>query len=360
MNKTLSLLSDRRIANVALIIIAILLIGYALHYAREIFLPLALALLFKLLLDPVVARMVRWRLPRPLAALMALTLILILIGGGLYTLYEPAVKWVQQVPESLSLLEERTRAIREPVETANNAAEQVEKIVEELSVSEADTAVVIAPSQSISEQILEGAMTFLGTTATIIILLYFMLASGDSLLRSIIAIVPGHKDRRRLIILSRAIEKDLSKYLLTVVLINSGLGFIVGIAMWFLDMPNPALWGVLAGVMNFIPYLGSLITFVIIGLVSISNFESSNAALAPPLIYIALTVIEGHIITMFIHGRRMTVNPVMIFLSLLVWGWIWGAAGALLAVPILASIKICIDHISVNNAPPVKDHFKSS
>lgn len=346
MNETMNPFENKQLSRALLILIMVLITGYALHVARDIFLPLALALLFKLLLDPVVDRMVSWRLPRAFAALFVLASTLTVFGGGFYLLYEPAMEWITQAPESFGQLEERTRKLREPVETANRAAEQVEQIADELAMTTDKATVVVAPKPSIGQQMLDGAMAFVGTAAITIVLLYFMLASGDSLLRAVLAMAPKHSARRSVIKLSQAIERDLSRYLVSVFLINISLGCAVGVAMWLLGMPNPALWGVLAGVMNFIPYLGSIVTFTVIGLVSLSSFDSNAAALAPPLVYAALTVIEGNFITMHVHGHRMTINPVLIFLSLLVWGWIWGPAGTLLAVPILAAIKTTMDHLS--------------
>src|SRR5690606_35540733 len=126
---------------------------------------------------------------------------------------------------------------------------------------------------------------------------------------------------------------------------NAGLGVATGLAMAALGVPNPALWGVLAAINNFVPYLGSLATAIVLAIVAAVTFESLGAIVAPPLVFLALTTIEGQFLTPMLLGRRLTLNPVVIFLALLVWGWLWGIPGVLMAVPLLAALKILCDHV---------------
>jgi len=143
----------------------------------------------------------------------------------------------------------------------------------------------------------------------------------------------------------REMEDDVSFYLLTISLINAGLGIAIGTAMYLLGMPNAVLWGVMAALFNFVPYLGALVGAGVVGLVALLTVEQPLAALLPPLVYLTLTSIEGYLVTPAMLARRLTLNPIAVFLSLILWTWVWGIGGALLAVPLLATFKICCDHI---------------
>jgi predicted PurR-regulated permease PerM len=182
-----------------------------------------------------------------------------------------------------------------------------------------------------------------------IALLYFLLAAGDTLLRQAVTIAPRLSDKRRVVEIARETEDDISYYLLTISLINGALGVAVGSAMYLLDMPNPILWGVMAGIFNFVPFLGAVTGIGIVALVALLTFDHFWSILLPPLSYLVLTSFEAQFITPALLARRLTLNPVAVFLALIVWTWLWGVAGALLAVPLLATLKICCDHIEPLN-----------
>jgi predicted PurR-regulated permease PerM len=176
-------------------------------------------------------------------------------------------------------------------------------------------------------------------------LLFFLLASDDNLLRQAVTILPQLRDKKRLVEIVRDVEDDVSYYLLTITVINIGLGVAIGAAMWLLGMPNPYLWGAMAAVLNFIPLIGALLGVGIVGLVALLTFSTTAAMLLPPIIYLLLTSLEGQLVTPAVVARRLSLNPVVVFLALISWTWLWGIAGALLAVPLLATFKICCDHI---------------
>jgi predicted PurR-regulated permease PerM len=193
--------------------------------------------------------------------------------------------------------------------------------------------------------VLSGTTAVTAGLVAAVLLLFFLLASGDTLLRQAVTIAPRLRDKKRVVEIVREMEDDVSHYLLTISLINAGLGVAVGIAMFLLGMPNPILWGAMAAVLNFIPYLGALIGIGTIGLVALLIFDEPARILLPPLVYFALTTFEGYFVTPSLLARRLTLNPLAVFLALILFTWMWGAAGALLAVPMLASFKICCDHI---------------
>jgi predicted PurR-regulated permease PerM len=145
--------------------------------------------------------------------------------------------------------------------------------------------------------------------------------------------------------MARQAESDVSRYLVTVTLVNLGLGAFTALAMFALGMPNPMLWGALAALANFIPYLGAMSTTAVLAIVAAVTFDEVSAIVAPPAVFLLLTTFEGQFVTPMLLGRRLTLNPVVIFLALLVWGWLWGVAGVLMAVPLLAAFKIMCDHV---------------
>jgi predicted PurR-regulated permease PerM len=179
-----------------------------------------------------------------------------------------------------------------------------------------------------------------------IILLYFLLASGNLFLQKLVRVLPRFQDKRTAVTIVHQVEKDISLYLLTVTMINAGLGVAVGTAMYGLGMPNPVLWGVMAGCFNFIPYLGAITSAVVLTLVASVTFDQLAHIIVVPVVFAALTSLEGMIITPTVLGKRLSLNPVAIFIWLLLWGWLWGIPGTLLAVPLLAVIKIMCDNIA--------------
>lgn len=178
-----------------------------------------------------------------------------------------------------------------------------------------------------------------------VIFLFLLLASGDSLLRKVVRILPRLKDKKTAVEVVRQMEADISTYLITITLINLTLGAIVGSGIALFGLPNPLLWGVMAALLNFIPYLGALVGLTAVALLGLMTYDQMIAIWLPIAFYFTATTLEAYIFTPLILGRRLTLNPIVIFISLLLWGWIWGIGGALMAVPILAVTKIVCDHV---------------
>lgn len=317
--------------------------GFAtLYFARSIFIPIALAVLLNLLLGDFVRRLARVRVPEAVGA--ALVLIVFLGGVGLatYQLSGPAFGWIEGAPYNLEKIQDKLRPVQETVEEVKRTTQQVEKMTETQAAGE-PTVTIKGPS--LTESFLSGAGRVASTVGITIVLLYFMLASGDLFLRKLVKVLPTLQDKRRAVEIARQAESDVSRYLVTITLVNLGLGACTALAMLALGMPNPVLWGALATLNNFVPYLGSMATTAVLALVAAVTFEELSAILAPPAVFLVLTTLEGQFITPMLLGRRLTLNPVVIFLALLVWGWLWGIPGMLMAVPLLAAFKILCDHV---------------
>ena len=326
-------------------ILALAVMGgfYTLYFARAIFVPIALAVLLNLLLGDFVRRLAKMHIPEALGAAVVLVLFVGGIGLATYQLSGPAAGWVEGAPYNLAKIQDKLQSVKETVEEVKRTTKQVEEMAD--TDGDAGAPAVTVKGPSLTESFLSGAGRVASTVGITIVLLYFMLASGDLFLRKLVKVLPTFQDKKRAVEIARQAESDISRYLVTVTLVNLGLGVLTGLAMFALGMPNPVLWGALAALNNFIPYLGAMVTTGVLAVVAAVTFEELSAIVAPPAVYLLLTTLEGQFVTPMLLGRRLTLNPVVIFLALLVWGWLWGVPGVLMAVPLLAAFKILCDHV---------------
>jgi predicted PurR-regulated permease PerM len=329
-----------------------LAVFYTMYFAKSLLIPIVLAVLFNLLLAPVV-RVLRsyLRIPEWIGAAIVLLGLAAGLVAAFYGLSAPATRWIDQLPLAVWEIEAKLGTLREPVEEVREAARQVERAAQGATApptqadGEPQPVQVVVQSPSLTQTVLSGTAVVTAGLAVAVVLLFFLLASGDTLLRQAVTITPRLRDKKRVVEIVREMEDDVSYYLLTISLINAGLGAAVGAAMFLLGMPNAILWAVMAAVLNFVPYLGALIGIGTVGLVALLTFDEPAWILLPPLTYFALTTFEAYFVTPSLVARRLTLNPVAVFLALIIFTWMWGAAGALLAVPMLATFKICCDHV---------------
>jgi predicted PurR-regulated permease PerM len=339
------------VRNVALTGLFILAAFYTLYFARSFLLPIVLALLFSLLLSPFVRGLKKLlRIPEPLGAGLVLLALLGLVVGGLYELSGPAYEWMQKAPASLHTVEDKLRQFRRPVLLFGRATEQVAKMTDvgappASPKTPPPVTVAVPAGPSLGARLLDRTTEFAANAAVLLILLYFLLASGDLFLRKLVKVLPSLSDKKRAIEIARQVETDISAYLSTVAMINLGLGVGVATAMALIGLPNPLLWGAMAALTNFIPYLGAMSCYIAIALAGFLTFNDLTHALMPVGAFLCLNVVEAYFVTPMVLGRRLTLNPVVLFLGLTFWGWMWGIAGALLAVPIMVVFKIFCDHI---------------
>lgn len=319
---------------------------YTLYFARDFLLPVTLALLFSFLLSPLVRALGRLRVPSSVGAGVLLLAVLGIAGLGFSLLAEPASEWVDKAPTSLRRVERKLRQLQRPVAQVSEAAQQVEKLADQVGKKPAGgVQQVEIRKPSLSDTLLSGTGRMLATAAVVMVLLYFLLASGEAFLGKLLRLLPDTRSRHRAAHLAGQIERQVSTYLLTITTINLCLGAAVGTVMYFMEMPNPILWGALAAALNFIPYLGALVGVVILTAVALLTFDNVGWALATGGLYLSLTALEGGVITPILLGHRLTLNPVVVFLSLMFWGWLWGIPGALMAVPLTAAFKIFCDQV---------------
>lgn len=324
----------------SLIVLAIIATFCALYVARELFLPIAMAVLLALTLSPVVRAFSRFGLPAPLSAfiLIASTALVLVIVA--YLLSSPVATFVAQAPQMGAELRYKLAGLLEAMRLIQEAG----KHVEDLSGNGAD-----APKVAIEQP---GLVVFAaGTTATVLslslvafVLAFFLLASGDLFYIKLVESVPTFSDKRRAVSIMRAIERQMSHYLLTVTMINAVLGLCLGAAMYVVGMPNPMLWGALGFALNFVPFIGAIVGTLAVAAVGILTFTPLALGLVPAALYLAITTIEGHLITPAVVGRRLELNTVSVLLALIVWSWLWSIPGALMAVPFLVLLKVIADN----------------
>ena len=340
--KLASLLGENADArHVALLGLFVLAAFYTLHLAAALFLPIVLAILLDFLLSPVVRALRRIGLPEPAGAGLVMLGLVATLATGVYYLAGPAANYVALAPQSIERVRDRIEGMRGSVEQVTEAAAQVEKATDVGS----DAPQVEIRGPSLTKQVFGGTTAFLSAATVVIFLTYFLLAVGDLFLQKLVAVLPQFKDKRVAVTIFRETEAQISLYLFTTTLINIGVGVVTGVVMYLLGMPNPVLWGVVAMVLNFVPYVGAVANMVLLALAALITFEDTGRALLVPGAFLALNLIESNLVTPMIYGNRMRLNTVALFIGLVFWWYIWGVPGAILAVPMMAAFKIACDHI---------------
>jgi predicted PurR-regulated permease PerM len=312
------------------------------YVAREIALPLAFAVTLKLLLQPLMRLLERARLPRTAASLLIILALLAGIVGLGAAIAGPASAWAAKLPEGVSRLQERLGFLRGPINTLLNFLQQVEAFGSTGAPHGANGPLADSGFLSL---LFTGARSFADGLFTTVLFLYFLLLSGDSFLRRLVEILPRFGAKRQAIDISQQIESDISAYLATITVMNLAVGAATTLVMHFTGVGDPILWGTFAFLMNYAPIIGpALCTFVFL-LAGLLTIDGLWGALAPAGLYLAIHVVEGETLTPMLLARRFTLNPVLVILSLVFWFWMWGIAGAILSVPMLAITKIICDRI---------------
>lgn len=338
---------DRLLRSCALTL-TILGVFYTLYFVRALILPLFLAILLSFLFSPIV-RFLKNTLGIP-SGLGAGAVLLSLLGAvaiAVVFAVQPASDWVQTIPSRLPDIKHLLSELKIPFNKFTEATQQVQEMT---SMAEESEKVVQIATQPLSTMLMVQTPVFLANLVLMFVLLYFLLASGDTFLRKLVQAAPRFEDKRRTVEIAHEVEHRIARYLGAITLINLGLGVAIGLGAWWVGYSNAFLWGFLAFVLNYIPYLGAIIgAFTALG-VGLLTFPEPSQALALPAIYIACNVIEGNLITPLLVSRILTLNPVVVFVSIMFWGWLWHVPGVLLAVPILAAIKIICDHVGSLNS----------
>lgn len=334
----------------ALTVLSVLAVSYSLYFAAEILIPIALAIYLNLLLSPAVRALHRMGIASGISALIMVALLVWSVAAALSAVAEPAQQWITEAPQKLHELRAKFTDGHPPLAGIKKLSSEVNNMAAlEEEKGEIIQKVVIKEPGVIS-QLLSKLPTSVSSIGIVIFLTLFLLASNVNFSRKCTSMCRSFAERRRTVMIFNDIRNSVSNYLLTITCINAVLGLAVTGTMYLLGFEDPWLWGIVAGALNFIPYVGPLITTLLLAFVGFTIFPDSIKALISPLMYLGFTIVEGQIITPLVVGHRLELNPVAVFLFLIFWGWIWGPIGMLLAIPILVSAKVILENIPSTTA----------
>ncbi len=329
------------IRSVALTGLFVLAVFYTIYFMRSILLPIILALLLSYLLRPIVRALARIKIPNVIGSAVILLALLTGIGFGASALAGPTAAWLAKAPTSLADVQAKLRPVKTSMAKVEQASGEIEKIT--ATGPEARQTVEVR-QHSLRDMLYLRTPELIADLILLIILLYFLLAYDGVFMNKVVRLLPTLQDKKKAVAIAHDIESHISRYLLAVTLINCALGVAVGTVVGLLGLPNPVLWGIFVAVLNFVPYLGALSGIFCMTVAALLSFNSVGYAFIFPGVYLALGTIEGNFVTPWVMGRSLTLNPVIILLSLAFWGWMWGIVGVIVAVPILAAFKIFCSH----------------
>ncbi|MCK7593248.1 AI-2E family transporter [Pseudomarimonas salicorniae] len=333
--------AKRRPSTAAMLILAGLALIVAIKLAAPILLPVLTAALVALLLNPMVRGLSRRWLPRWLAALMVMSALGGVVGLAGWLSYEPARELADRSPQLAWQFKRKVEGMMHPLSPAERV-EQALNTIETMGKSERErsrTVAVVEHPIGLGERY-GGLLGGLAMGVSGIMLIYLLLVFGELLFRRIVTMAPTLADKRNTVSVVREIQSDVTRYVGTVTLVNLGLGAAVALALYGAGLENPLFWGVMAALLNYIPYLGPMLGAVLLVAVGVLQFDSAVEALTPAGIYLFLNMVESQLVTPLVLGRSFSLNPVVILVWLLFWGWLWGVPGLLLAMPLLVCTKI--------------------
>jgi predicted PurR-regulated permease PerM len=312
----------------------------ACYIASDIVLPIVLAFVLSLVLQPAMRALERVRLPRGIAAVFLIFMLFGTLGGLGAALSGPAASWAEKLPTGIPKLQERLSFLSRPIAAVQKFADQAQGLTQ---AGEAKPVPVAVQGAGLSERLLSGTRSFASGLLETVLVLFFLLVSGDTFLRRVVEILPRFKSKRQAVDISQQIESDVSAYLFTITIMNLAVGVGIGTVMSFCGVGDPVLWGAVAFLLNYIPILGPMIGVAVFLLAGLLSIDSLWGAFLPAGLYLFIHLVEGETVTPMLLARRFTINPVLVILSLVFWYWMWGVPGAILSTPMLAITKIICD-----------------
>ncbi len=331
-------------APLQIVLVALGLIAF-LFFARPVVLPIVLACVAGMTLKPLIRWLSYAHLPPALSAAVVLLFLMAVVGIGFFQLGRPALAWMNDAPQHMTTLRQRVQKLFPRMARISQAATAMNNLgATAAEQEEAPPTVELKDSRGTSAFVNWTGSLLAGAGETLVVL-YLLLASGDLFLQKLVRVMPTLDDKKRAVEISHEIQENISKYLLSVSLINVCLGALVSVGLYVLGVPNALMWGMLVAVLNFVPYFGPVAGVILLATVGLLTFDTLWEGILPAAWYLLLHLLEANLITPVILGRRFTLNPVVIFVSLIFWTWLWGVPGALLSVPILVSIKVVCDRV---------------
>lgn len=348
------------VRNMALAVLSVIAVLAVLRWASGFFIPLMLGLVFTYALSPVVDALARARVPRALSAAVLILAILGTAGGAVYSLADDANELIDSLPAAAKKLRDSVRRTsagpQTPLETVQKAAAELQRAAEEAGASSGSAGgrgvarvVVEKPRFDIRDHLWSGTVgliSVIGQLVVVTFLTYFLLLSGDTFRRKLVKIAgPGLAEKKLAVQALDEINAQMQRYLLVQLLASIGVGLATGIAFAMLGLKHAAVWGVAAGVLNLVPYVGSFVVTAAASLVAFLQFGEVNMALAVGGSSLLINTVEGYLLVPWATSRASRMNPVVVFIGVLAWGWLWGVWGLLLGIPILMAVKAVCDRV---------------
>lgn len=339
-------LRPRPRAPLSLVVLAVLAVGYTLWITQDVVLPVLLAMFFALVGNPIIRVLQRLHVPRFLGALTVLCGGIALAVLLAQQLVQPAGEWIREAPRELRSLAPKVQKLIKPVQEANKAAENIARAAG--GENTARPAQVVKTEVNDPYRSLTATPMLVASILAVVLLTFFFMVFGQDLQRKAIALLPDRQKKKLTVEILQAIETEVSRYVLTISIINAVVGLVFAAALHLLlgvPIDEALLWGTMAALLNFAPYVGPLIGIVAMLLMGFASYDAPLQALAPAAIYLGLHTLEGQIVTPIVLGRTMAISPLVLILGLMVFGSLWGIVGLLLAVPLLVCVKIVLARV---------------
>lgn len=313
----------------------------ALKLGAPLLVPIVVSLLLSQFLAPLVRTLTRARVSESVAAAIVVFGFTSVVGTGVVLLASPAAAWVGRAPETFAQVERKVRKLTRPLQSLERAAQKVE----DAAAGSTARPTVQVDKPGFLQRLSGITVSMIGGILSVVFLTYFLLANGPLFRQKLAEILPHRSERKRVEETLMEIEVQMSRYLVLNTAICVVVGTVTGVWVQLMGLPNSVLWGVVTGVLNFVPYLGAVVTMGILALASLVSFDT----LQPPLLIVGgfavVNLLEGNLITPMVMGRKLPINAVALFIGFMFWGWVWGVIGAVLAVPLTVLIKIVCDRI---------------
>ncbi len=327
----------------SLAILVVLAVCVALSVGRDFLLPIAVALVFSVLLAPICKVLEFVWIPRPLAAVMSLATAGFVAWLAFALIAEPASRWIEDAPQLMRRAERHLQELQAPLKPLTDISKEVDGLaIVEPAAPASRTVVVKEPG--FASAIMASAQTFIVQTGFVFVLCFFLLITREEFRIKFIAFRPTLNARVRAARVFRDVSRRVTGYIVTFSIINVFVGLAAGLACWQLGLPEPLMWGGLAMMLNFIPFLGPIIMIGLLGFAGLGTFDTLLQASFPMLAFWAINIVEANLVTPTIVGKRMMLNPLAIILVVSFWTWLWGPVGGLVALPLLIMFKVVCDH----------------
>lgn len=341
-----------RAAQVAIVGIFVLLVGAFLDLARIVLLPVTAAFVIGIVFGPLVDRASARRIPQWLMAIVVVLLLVAAMNALVLLLATPISDWAKQAPEIGARLKDKLWLLDYPLQLARNLRDALSPGADHSAPIDFGLSNLIQPALSLLTPAIGFVTPAIGQLLIFFGTLFFFLSSRTQLRHGIVRLLGDREARLRVLRIMHEAESNLTAYFTTVGAIYLVEGLCVGLASYFIGLPNAAAWGALTFVLSFIPYIGPGVVVLVLFGAGLIHFPSATHALVAPAFYIALATLEGNFITPTIVGRRLTLSPLAVFLSLVFWAWLWGPIGAFLASPLLIIGMVAAEHLYPHEEEP--------